>query len=320
MNQATHAQRTARASGARRAMGALLALLAPRAREYLGRRKMRWRMRWSPRCEQWPEQGVPANPEAWLLTVARRKADRQRATAHRGPKPRRSIWRRMAEEFQQGGGGNATFPDRRLALMLVCTHPQIDPALRNPINAANPAGASPRPRSRQPISCRRANQFGGNAWCGLRRGSRNWASVSRSRTRKRLQSDCPLYSTRSMRAFTARLDRPQGTCRRGDLARSMRRVAGAGQPRGQGAARADALSACPAGCTAGTAGRICFRSTNRMCRSGTMRRSTPPRRCCMPPTGAAQAAGIKIEAAIQSVHCSRRNGEAPQLADESASL
>lgn len=130
MNQATHAQRTAEHM-ARESYGRLLALLAPRAQDISGAEDALADALVAA-LRQWPEQGVPANPEAWLLTVAQRKqidSARRRTTAQAAQEHLAT----MAEEFQQGGGGNATFPDRRLALMLVCTHPQIDPALRTPL-------------------------------------------------------------------------------------------------------------------------------------------------------------------------------------------
>jgi len=130
LNQATHAQRTAEHL-ARESYGRLLALLAPRARDISGAEDALADALVAA-LRQWPEQGVPANPEAWLLTVARRKQidSARRRTAAQAAQEHLAT---MAEEFQQGGGGNATFPDRRLALMLVCTHPQIDPALRTPL-------------------------------------------------------------------------------------------------------------------------------------------------------------------------------------------
>jgi RNA polymerase sigma-70 factor (ECF subfamily) len=80
---------------------------------------------------EWPLKGCPANPEAWLLTVARRKAIdavRRQHTAEVS-----------VEELQVRAGGldafanGAEIPDRRLALMFVCAHPSIDAAIRAPL-------------------------------------------------------------------------------------------------------------------------------------------------------------------------------------------
>ncbi|HET7372066.1 MAG TPA: DUF6596 domain-containing protein [Gemmatimonadaceae bacterium] len=81
----------------------------------------------------WPETGVPSNPEAWLLTVARnRRHDLRRSAAHR-----------LSDRFDDVARGGAlsvieeidpdAIPDRRLALLFVCAHPAIDPAVRTPL-------------------------------------------------------------------------------------------------------------------------------------------------------------------------------------------
>ena len=81
----------------------------------------------------WPESGVPDNPEAWLLTVARnRRHDLRRSAAHRLSDPLDDVVRRGASpvvpELDPGA-----IPDRRLALLFVCAHPAIDPAVRTPL-------------------------------------------------------------------------------------------------------------------------------------------------------------------------------------------
>jgi RNA polymerase sigma-70 factor (ECF subfamily) len=79
----------------------------------------------------WPEQGVPAKPDAWLLTVARNRL--------------RDWWR--SAEFRRtvalDAEGDApvhhddldvdAIPDRRLELMLVCAHPAIDRTVHTPL-------------------------------------------------------------------------------------------------------------------------------------------------------------------------------------------
>ena len=62
MNQATNAQRTAEHL-ARESYGRLLALLAPRARDISGAEDALADALVAA-LRQWPEQGVPANPEA----------------------------------------------------------------------------------------------------------------------------------------------------------------------------------------------------------------------------------------------------------------
>src|SRR5262249_25362933 len=79
----------------------------------------------------WPRKGCPANPEAWLLTVARRKlvdaGRRQRrgeiATGH---------WQLLAESLD-AAAASQEIPDHRLALMFACAHPAIESGIRAPL-------------------------------------------------------------------------------------------------------------------------------------------------------------------------------------------
>jgi len=78
---------------------------------------------------KWPEQGCPENPEAWLLTVARRKLiDRMRRDRESGdPEVLQTLAACDSEPDP------TEIPDRRLALLFACTHPAIDPAIRAPL-------------------------------------------------------------------------------------------------------------------------------------------------------------------------------------------
>lgn len=82
----------------------------------------------------WPRHGCPANPEAWLLTVARRKGiDRLRR--HRTGEAAAAQLRVLAEigEGAPAEGDDAAIPDRRLALLFACAHPAIDAGVRAPL-------------------------------------------------------------------------------------------------------------------------------------------------------------------------------------------
>ncbi len=79
--------------------------------------------------ERWPLDGVPANPGAWLTTVARNKAlDRLRREQARGDKEVRAM--RMLE-----GTGDEPLPDSvvrddLLRLVFTCCHPALAPEAR----------------------------------------------------------------------------------------------------------------------------------------------------------------------------------------------
>lgn len=79
---------------------------------------------------RWLIDGIPANPEAWILTVARnRLRDRWKSHAYRmsDPMPETDF---AATEL---GEAPAVIPDRRLELMLVCAHPAIAANCRTPL-------------------------------------------------------------------------------------------------------------------------------------------------------------------------------------------
>src|ERR1700723_425663 len=78
----------------------------------------------------WPRDGVPQNPEAWLLTAARRSfidlVRRQQVAV--GSEP---TLQRLREEREMTLP--AEFPDDRLKLLFVCAHPAIDSSMHTPL-------------------------------------------------------------------------------------------------------------------------------------------------------------------------------------------
>jgi predicted RNA polymerase sigma factor len=78
----------------------------------------------------WPRDGVPQNPEAWLLTTARRSfidhVRHQQVAAASEP-----TLQLLREEHEMTL--SREFPDDRLKLLFVCAHPAIDPAMHTPL-------------------------------------------------------------------------------------------------------------------------------------------------------------------------------------------
>lgn len=80
----------------------------------------------------WPSSGVPLNPEAWLLTVARRRmVDHARHAQVVESATERLLM--LLDESQEMPKAQDEFPDERLKLMYVCAHPAIDEAARAPL-------------------------------------------------------------------------------------------------------------------------------------------------------------------------------------------
>jgi predicted RNA polymerase sigma factor len=82
--------------------------------------------------ENWPMNGVPNKPEAWLLRVARNRlidASRREQT-RRNAEP---LLQQLAEETEATKTEHQSFPDERLKLLFVCAHPAIDVAARTPL-------------------------------------------------------------------------------------------------------------------------------------------------------------------------------------------
>jgi RNA polymerase sigma-70 factor (ECF subfamily) len=128
-----HADEAARAAErvARESYGRLVAFLAARTRDVAGAEDA-LSDAFAAALRTWPADGVPANPDAWLLTVARRRqtdAVRRRQTRTAGEKDLTLI----ADGLKAAAAEGETIPDRRLALMFACAHPAIEKSLRAPL-------------------------------------------------------------------------------------------------------------------------------------------------------------------------------------------
>ena len=79
----------------------------------------------------WPRDGVPQNPEAWLLTAARHSlVDVVRH--HQVVLESEPILQFLRESSTEAAVSTA-FQDERLKLLFVCAHPAIDPAMHTPL-------------------------------------------------------------------------------------------------------------------------------------------------------------------------------------------
>ena len=79
----------------------------------------------------WPQDGLPHNPEAWLLTAARNSIidlfRHQRVVLESEP-----ALLSLTKEYTEISSATE-FPDERLKLLFVCAHPAIDPAIHTPL-------------------------------------------------------------------------------------------------------------------------------------------------------------------------------------------
>jgi predicted RNA polymerase sigma factor len=79
----------------------------------------------------WPRDGLPQNPEAWLLTTARHSfIDLVR---HRRVAEASEPTLLLLQESPKKVSLSPEFPDERLKLLFVCAHPAIDPAMHTPL-------------------------------------------------------------------------------------------------------------------------------------------------------------------------------------------
>jgi RNA polymerase sigma-70 factor (ECF subfamily) len=125
-----HDAEAAAEAAARRSYGKLVAFLAARTRDIAGAEDALSEA-FASALVDWPRRGVPLNPDAWLLTVARRKmvdAHRRRRHDERG-----SEHLLLLAELQEPQAEDAEVPDRRLGLLFACAHPAIDRAARAPL-------------------------------------------------------------------------------------------------------------------------------------------------------------------------------------------
>ena len=119
---------------AREGYGRLVAYLSARSRDVAGAEDALGEA-FRAALETWPRDGVPANPEAWLLAVARRqlidRSRHERVEADAAPLLRLLAGRRE-EASDPSKVDDDVIPDDRLKLMFACAHPAIAAGARPP--------------------------------------------------------------------------------------------------------------------------------------------------------------------------------------------
>jgi RNA polymerase sigma-70 factor (ECF subfamily) len=114
---------------ARRSYGKLVAFLATRSNDVASAEDALSEA-FTAALADWPHHGCPANPEAWLLTVARRKLIDRSRRDHSSDLVDQDLDTIAALNER---GDPADIPDRRLALMFACAHPAIEVGIRAPL-------------------------------------------------------------------------------------------------------------------------------------------------------------------------------------------
>jgi RNA polymerase sigma-70 factor, ECF subfamily len=116
---------------ARESYGRLVALLVVRTRDVASAEDLLAEA-FAAALEQWPTQGVPANPDGWLVTVAKRRHFDvlRRGQVQLNGEPYLQM---LAAEIEEGSHLSEELPDRRLALMFACAHPLIERGARAPL-------------------------------------------------------------------------------------------------------------------------------------------------------------------------------------------
>ena len=115
---------------ARRSYGKLVAFLASRTRD-LAAAEDALSAAFEAALHDWPANGVPANPEAWLMTAARRQlidAARRHRTRDEAVPDLLLLTDVSSDDAQP-----RIIPDDRLQLMFACAHPAIEAGVRAPL-------------------------------------------------------------------------------------------------------------------------------------------------------------------------------------------
>jgi len=115
---------------ARRSYGKLLAFLSASSRDVTAAEDALAEA-FAAALADWPRRGCPSNPEAWLITVARRKIVDQ-ARRRRSSAVVADHLQTIAQGLESAAAGGE-IPDRRLALLFAAAHPAVEPGIRAPL-------------------------------------------------------------------------------------------------------------------------------------------------------------------------------------------
>lgn len=113
---------------ARVSYGRLLALLVSRSRD-IAASEDALSDAFVSALRSWPVDGVPHNPDAWLLTAARNHLKNR--LRHQGVVDTSALDLALLQE--EAAPEAPPLPDCRLRLLFVCAHPAIDPGVRTPL-------------------------------------------------------------------------------------------------------------------------------------------------------------------------------------------
>jgi RNA polymerase sigma-70 factor, ECF subfamily len=130
VSAATEDAARAAATAARHSYSKLIAFLAARTRDVAGAEDALSEAL-AVALTEWPASGVPRTPDAWLLTVARRKLiDALRRRRHDEDASAHLQW---LAELQGDDDPDPAWPDRRLGLLFACAHPGLSRDLHAPL-------------------------------------------------------------------------------------------------------------------------------------------------------------------------------------------
>lgn len=116
-------------AAARDSYGRLLAYLAYRWRD-IAAAEDALAEAFASALQTWPRDGVPASPDAWLMTAAKRNLLQAARHAKIAADPAVTILLGEEEGMSDASNQNPpAIPDDRLKLLFVCAHPAIDPAI-----------------------------------------------------------------------------------------------------------------------------------------------------------------------------------------------